>query len=158
MERLKRLRAAQLNKQFQKDSLTVVQKRLAEEKDRQARLQIERAALAGRRSPSPPRSPGPSPFMPLRAASSWGRPVALLGAPTAAQLPLIASASISLFPPLTPYLPKQNKTKTKNKNTRCPRGHAHLSMALFIAVLNAYCEVWSSVLSAVPLVREKWSL
>jgi hypothetical protein len=53
MERLKRLRAAQLNKQFQKDAVTVAQKRLAEEKDRQARLQIERAALGSRRSPSP---------------------------------------------------------------------------------------------------------
>eukprot|EP00884_Botryococcus_braunii_P014638 jgi/Botrbrau1/23175/Bobra.0041s0026.1 len=81
MERLKRLRAAQLNKQFQKDSLNVVQKRLAEEKDRQARLQIERAALAGRRSPSPPRSPGPSSSH-ASACCSWE--TGSFGVPTAA--------------------------------------------------------------------------
>lgn len=58
MERLKRLRAAQLNKTFQNEVLTNAQKRAVEERDRVARLQIERAARAYSpppRSPSPPR-------------------------------------------------------------------------------------------------------
>ncbi|CAL8468559.1 g8099 [Coccomyxa elongata] len=54
MERLKRLRAAQINKAFQQEALTVAQRRLQEEKDRRARETIERAAAAARRSPSPP--------------------------------------------------------------------------------------------------------
>ena len=55
MERLKRLRAAQINKAFQKDALTVAQRRLQDERDRRARETIERAAAATRRrSPSPP--------------------------------------------------------------------------------------------------------
>ena len=53
MERLKRLRAAQLNKTFQKDMLSTAQKRVNEERDRNARLQIERIAVERRRSPSP---------------------------------------------------------------------------------------------------------
>lgn len=58
MERLKRLRAAQLNKTFQNEVLTNTQRRALEERDRVARLQIERAARAYSpppRSPSPPR-------------------------------------------------------------------------------------------------------
>ena len=54
MERLKRLRAAQLNKTFQKDVLSNAQKKANEERDRHARLQIERVAYDKRRSPSPP--------------------------------------------------------------------------------------------------------
>lgn len=55
MERLKRLRAAQLNKTFQKDVLTNAQRKANEERDRAARLQIERVAYADQRgSPSPP--------------------------------------------------------------------------------------------------------
>ena len=49
MERMKRLRAAQINKTFQQEQLSVAQKRLAQERDRQARLQIERVALESRR-------------------------------------------------------------------------------------------------------------
>jgi len=52
MERLKRLRAAQLNKTFQKEVMTVAQRQLQEEKDRAARESLQRAAW--RRSPSPP--------------------------------------------------------------------------------------------------------
>ncbi|KAK9815195.1 hypothetical protein WJX73_010573 [Symbiochloris irregularis] len=52
MERLKRLRAAQLNKTFQNEVLTNTQKRAAEERERQARMQIERAARAYSRSRS----------------------------------------------------------------------------------------------------------
>ena len=48
-ERLKRLMAVQLNKQIQKDTLSAAQRKLAEEKDRQARLQLERAHLAAQR-------------------------------------------------------------------------------------------------------------
>ena len=48
-ERLKRLMAVQLNKQIAKDTLTATQRKLQEEKDRAARLQIERAALEARR-------------------------------------------------------------------------------------------------------------
>lgn len=57
MERLKRLRAAQLNKTFQNEVLTQAQRKATEERDRAARLQIERAARQyspPRRSPSPP--------------------------------------------------------------------------------------------------------
>ncbi len=54
MQRMKRLRAAQLNTTIQKDSLGAAQKKAVEEKDRQARAQIERAARERRsRSPSP---------------------------------------------------------------------------------------------------------
>ena len=53
MERMKRLRAAQLNKTFQKDVLSNAQKKANEERDRNARLQIERNAYESRRSPSP---------------------------------------------------------------------------------------------------------
>ena len=53
MERLKRLRAAQLNKTFQKDVLSNAQRKATEERDRSARLQIERNAYENRRSPSP---------------------------------------------------------------------------------------------------------
>lgn len=52
MERLKRLRAAQLNKTFQKEVMSTAQRRLQEEKDRAARESLQRAAW--RRSPSPP--------------------------------------------------------------------------------------------------------
>ena len=52
MERLKRLRAAQLNKTFQKEVMTAAQRRLQDEKDRAARESLQRAAW--RRSPSPP--------------------------------------------------------------------------------------------------------
>lgn len=56
MERLKRLRAAQINKAFQQEALTQAQRKLSEERDRRARETIERATLGGgRRSPSPPR-------------------------------------------------------------------------------------------------------
>lgn len=54
IERLKRLRAAQLNKTFQKEMLTNTEKKAREERDRAARLQIEKAAYSRRpRSPSP---------------------------------------------------------------------------------------------------------
>jgi hypothetical protein len=52
MERLKRLRLAQLNKTFQKEVLSNTQKKANEERDRHARLQIERSI---RRSPTPSR-------------------------------------------------------------------------------------------------------
>ena len=69
MERLKRLRAAQLNKTFQKEVMTAAQRKLQEEKDRAARESLQRAAW--RRSPSPPsprcpacpRPPGALPVM-----------------------------------------------------------------------------------------------
>lgn len=58
MERLKRLRAAQLNKTFQKDVLSTAQKKAVEERDRKARLQIERVASEdGARGRSRSRSP-----------------------------------------------------------------------------------------------------
>ena len=54
MDRLKRLRAAQLTKQFAKDTLGAAQKRLAEERERAQRIAAERAAAErSRRSPSP---------------------------------------------------------------------------------------------------------
>ncbi len=55
MERLKRLRAAQISAAFAKESLTTAQKRLATERDHAARLQMQRSLE--RRSPSPPRYP-----------------------------------------------------------------------------------------------------
>ena len=62
MERMKRLRAAALNKTFQKDVLTTTQKKANEERDRLARLQHERVALERRRSRSPsPRSQAHTP-------------------------------------------------------------------------------------------------
>lgn len=55
-ERLKRLMAAQINKQVAKDSVKTAQKVAHEEKERTARVQIERMQYdGGRRSPSPPR-------------------------------------------------------------------------------------------------------
>lgn len=68
MERLKRLRAAQLDKTFQKDVLSSTQRKAAEERDRAARLQIERAALERRRSPVPPRLSSP----PRKFPTPWG--------------------------------------------------------------------------------------
>ncbi len=54
MQRMKRLRAAQLNTTIQKDSLGAAQKKANEERDRQARAQIERSAREQQpRSPSP---------------------------------------------------------------------------------------------------------
>ena len=52
MERLKRLRAAQLNKTYQKEVVSTQQRKLQEERDRAARESLQRAAY--RRSPSPP--------------------------------------------------------------------------------------------------------
>lgn len=59
MERLKRLRAAQIDKAFQKEVLTAAQRKLQDERDRRARETIERAAAAQQRrcSPSPPSPP-----------------------------------------------------------------------------------------------------
>lgn len=55
-ERLKRLMAAQINKQVAKDSVKTAQRIAYEEKERKARVQIERMHYDGnRRSPSPPR-------------------------------------------------------------------------------------------------------
>ena len=55
-ERLKRLMAAQINKQVAKDSVKSAQKIAHEEKERKARIQIERMHYdGGRRSPSPDR-------------------------------------------------------------------------------------------------------
>lgn len=52
-ERLKRLMAAQINKQVAKDSVKSAQKVAHEEKERKARIQIERMHYdGGRRSPS----------------------------------------------------------------------------------------------------------
>ena len=52
-ERLKRLMAAQINKQVAKDSVKSAQKVAHEEKERKARIQIERMHHdGGRRSPS----------------------------------------------------------------------------------------------------------
>ena len=51
MERLKRLRAAQISAAFAKESLTSAQKRLATEREHAARLQMQRSLE--RRSPSP---------------------------------------------------------------------------------------------------------
>lgn len=89
MERLKRLRAAQINKAFQKDALTVAQRRLQDERDRRARETIERAAAATRRrSPSPPsprwHATPPSqatPQQPKPAARGAHHPHATLGVP-----------------------------------------------------------------------------
>ena len=53
MERMKRLRAAQLNRTFQGQVLTATQKRAVEERERLARAQIERSARL--REGSPPR-------------------------------------------------------------------------------------------------------
>ena len=53
-ERLKRLMAAQINKQVAKDSVKTAQKIVDEEKERKARVQIERMHYdSGRRSTSP---------------------------------------------------------------------------------------------------------
>ena len=68
MERLKRLRAAQLNKTFQKEVMTTAQRKLQEEKDRAARESLQRAAW--RRSPSPP-----SPRCPTLPRSPLGPPL-----------------------------------------------------------------------------------
>ena len=55
-ERLKRMMAAQINKQVAKDSVKSAQKIAHEEKERKARVQIERMQYTGsRRSPSPDR-------------------------------------------------------------------------------------------------------
>lgn len=55
-ERLKRLMAAQLNKQVAKDNVKSAQRVAHEEKERKARVQIERLHYdSGRRSPSPDR-------------------------------------------------------------------------------------------------------
>ena len=55
-ERLKRLMAAQINKQVAKDSVKNAQRIAHDEKERQARIQIERMHYdGGRRSPSPDR-------------------------------------------------------------------------------------------------------
>ncbi len=55
-ERLKRMMAAQINKQVAKDSVKSAQKIAHEEKERKARVQIERMQYTGgRRSPSPER-------------------------------------------------------------------------------------------------------
>ena len=55
-ERLKRLMAAQINKQVAKDSVKSAQKIAHEEKERKARIQIERMHYdGGRHSPSPDR-------------------------------------------------------------------------------------------------------
>ena len=55
-ERLKRLMAAQLNKQVAKDNVKSAQRVAHEEKERKARVQIERLHYdGGRRSPSPDR-------------------------------------------------------------------------------------------------------
>ncbi|KAL3137981.1 hypothetical protein ABBQ38_005221 [Trebouxia sp. C0009 RCD-2024] len=60
-ERLKRLMAAQINKQVAKDSVKSAQKIAHEEKERKARIQIERMHYdGGRRSPSPDRYRGRS--------------------------------------------------------------------------------------------------
>ena len=67
MERLKRLRAAQLNKTFQKEVMSTAQRRLQEEKDRAARESLQRAAW--RRSPSPPTSQACSAGLP--ACHGW---------------------------------------------------------------------------------------
>ena len=64
MERLKRLRAAQLNKTYQKEVVSTQQRKLQEERDRAARESLQRAAY--RRSPSPP-----SPRCLPTAAGSW---------------------------------------------------------------------------------------
>ena len=55
-ERLKRLMAAQINKQVAKDSVKSAQRIAHEEKERKARIHIERMHYdGGRRSPSPDR-------------------------------------------------------------------------------------------------------
>ena len=72
MERLKRLRAAQLNKTYQKEVVSTQQRKLQEERDRAARESLQRAAY--RRSPSPP-SPRCSD---TAAAHSW-RPQLVFG-------------------------------------------------------------------------------
>ena len=71
MERLKRLRAAQLNKTFQKEVMTAAQRKLQEEKDRAARESLQRAAW--RRSPSPPspRCLKLSRFLAIRPYAVW---------------------------------------------------------------------------------------
>ncbi|EFJ50870.1 hypothetical protein VOLCADRAFT_103657 [Volvox carteri f. nagariensis] len=51
-ERLKRIMAAQLNKQAQKDHLVAAQRKLQVEKEKEARQALERVVM--RRSPSPP--------------------------------------------------------------------------------------------------------
>ncbi|KAG2445716.1 hypothetical protein HXX76_000322 [Chlamydomonas incerta] len=51
-ERLKRIMAAQLNKQAQKDNIQAAQKKLQVEKEKEARVALERVVM--RRSPSPP--------------------------------------------------------------------------------------------------------
>ncbi|GMH35801.1 hypothetical protein BSKO_03669 [Bryopsis sp. KO-2023] len=69
-ERIKRIMAAQLNKQVKKDSLASTQKRIEAERDRQARLQIERVAfLSDRQRSVSPRSRSPSPVRRRRSRS-----------------------------------------------------------------------------------------
>lgn len=54
-ERIKRLMAAQLNKQAAMDSKTTAQRKLQEEKERAARMQQEKSLRGRSRSPSPVR-------------------------------------------------------------------------------------------------------
>lgn len=51
-DRLKRIMQAQLNKQVQRDNLTTTHRKMQAERDRQARLQIERVAFAHERHES----------------------------------------------------------------------------------------------------------
>lgn len=74
-ERIKRIMAAQLNKQVKKDTLITARKKIEAERDRQARLQIERVAFSrDRPGATPPRSPSRS-VSPHRHRRSYSRSV-----------------------------------------------------------------------------------
>ena len=68
MERMKRLRAAQLNRTFQGQVLSATQKRAVEERERLARAQLERAARL--REGSPPRRARSPEYSPPRLSAS----------------------------------------------------------------------------------------
>ena len=93
MERMKRLRAAQLNRTFQGQVLTATQKRAVEERERLARAQIERAARL--RETSPPRRGRSPEYSPPR----WSAPPPSRCLPSAGQSLLSAAAWAGLCIP-----------------------------------------------------------
>ena len=93
MERLKRLRAAQLNKTYQKEVVSTQQRKLQEERDRAARESLQRAAY--RRSPSPP-SPRCQQQLNTHGVPKW--PVDILCPPSNAALQTLHGDGISCLP------------------------------------------------------------
>lgn len=125
MERLKRLRAAQINKAFQQEALTVAQRKLQEEKDRRARETIERAAAAARRSPSPPSPHRWHAIPPSKQAVAqqqdkikrYSAKVKGVRAPER-EVTLCTSKSASKWS--KPYQPRQNRVHCRTCGCVCP--------------------------------------